>query len=53
LRVVDVVELLVVDFGIPSTTWLTAFRLCCGRKKKSLSVQTGKKTVFSKRNAVV
>ena len=45
--------LALVIFGIPSTTWLTAFQLRSGRKKKSLSAQTGKKTVFSKRNAVV
>lgn len=48
----NLVALLVV-LGIPAANRLTAFRLRRGRKKKSLSAQTGKKTVFSKRNAVV
>ena len=45
--------LLLVDFSVAKSNWTQAFRFRRMMKKKSLSAQTGKKTVFFNRNTVV
>jgi len=42
-----------IDFSVAKSNWTQAFRFRRMMKKKSLSAQTGKKTVFFNRNTVV